>query len=106
MDRCKIYLTFVLVLILMLQSTATLGKNDEIVDWRNEQATDRITGLPGQPTNANLAQYSGYITVDKNAGRALFYWLIEATENSSSKPLVLWLNGGIYYSEKSNSIYP
>ncbi|KAJ8430137.1 hypothetical protein Cgig2_011081 [Carnegiea gigantea] len=47
---------------------------------------DRITALPGQPLGK----------VDKNFGRALFYWLIEAPITSSphTKPLVLWLNGG------------
>ncbi|XP_075476694.1 serine carboxypeptidase 1-like [Primulina tabacum] len=48
--------------------------------------------FPGQPL-VNFDQYSGYVTVDPNAGRALFYWLNEA-EDSSSKPLALWLNGG------------
>ena len=106
MDRRKIYLTFVLVLILALHSIATLGKNDEIVDWTNEQDAERIIGLPGQPTNVDFAQYSRYITVEKNIDRDLFYCLIATTEDPYSKPLFLWLNGGIYYFEKSNSIYP
>lgn len=53
---------------------------------------DKITGLPGQP-DVTFPQYSGYVTVDPTAGRALFYWLTEA-DDSSNKPLVLWLNGG------------
>ncbi|KAK4401623.1 Serine carboxypeptidase II-3 [Sesamum angolense] len=53
---------------------------------------DRILMMPGQPT-VNFTQYSGYVTVDPTAGRALFYYFTEA-EDSSSKPLVLWLNGG------------
>ncbi|XP_059650036.1 uncharacterized protein LOC132295763 [Cornus florida] len=54
---------------------------------------DKITTLPGQPNGVNLDQYSGYVTVDPNAGRALFYYFVES-QNSSTKPLVLWLNGG------------
>ncbi|XP_019193354.1 PREDICTED: serine carboxypeptidase-like 27 [Ipomoea nil] len=54
---------------------------------------DRISRLPGQPENVTFSQYSGYVTVDAEAGRALFYWLIESPANGS-KPLVLWLNGG------------
>jgi len=58
-----------------------------------DQFRDRINKLPGQPGNVFLSQYSGYVTVNKEAGRALFYWLVEAPD-STSKPLVLWLNGG------------
>jgi hypothetical protein len=39
---------------------------------------------------------SGYITVDEKAGRALFFWFVEADVpgDSASAPLTLWLNGG------------
>ncbi|KQK13649.1 serine carboxypeptidase 2 [Brachypodium distachyon] len=56
-------------------------------------AADRIVGLPGQPA-VDIAMYSGYITVDKRAGRALFYLLQEAPDEAQPAPLVLWLNGG------------
>ncbi|XP_074285230.1 serine carboxypeptidase-like 27 [Silene latifolia] len=58
------------------------------------QKKDKITFLPGQPKNVGFAQYSGYVTVNKSAGRALFYWLTESPSNSDKNPLVLWLNGG------------
>ncbi|KAK3018721.1 hypothetical protein RJ639_003916 [Escallonia herrerae] len=58
-----------------------------------QQELDKIIKLPGQPTNVTFSQYSGYITVDEQAGRALFYWLIES-QKPTSKPLLLWLNGG------------
>lgn len=58
------------------------------------QYTDRVWYLPGQPENVNFAHYSGYVTVNKSAGRALFYWLTESQTKPESKPLVLWLNGG------------
>lgn len=56
---------------------------------------DRIGRLPGQP-NVNFTQYGGYVTVDKTAGRALYYYFAEAHYNKDSKPLLLWLNGGNY----------
>ncbi|KAL0538559.1 hypothetical protein IC582_022706 [Cucumis melo] len=64
--------------------------------YNAEQERDRITQLPGQPKNVDFAQYSGYVTVDKQAGRALFYWLTETPTSRvpNSRPLVLWLNGG------------
>lgn len=60
-----------------------------------DQERDRITSLPGQP-NVDFQQHSGYITVNKTAGRALFYWHIEAPKSRQpeSRPLLLWLNGG------------
>ena len=57
---------------------------------------DKIDALPGQPEGVDFDQYGGYVTVDPAHGRALFYYFVESPTNSSSKPLVLWLNGGIY----------
>ncbi|KAL3621175.1 hypothetical protein CASFOL_036087 [Castilleja foliolosa] len=54
---------------------------------------DKIDKLLGQP-DVKFNQYSGYVTVDPEAGRALFYYFAEAPNDSSTKPLVLWLNGG------------
>ncbi|KAF0927133.1 hypothetical protein E2562_030580 [Oryza meyeriana var. granulata] len=56
-------------------------------------AGDRISRLPGQPP-VDFDMYAGYITVDEQAGRALFYWLQEAPAAAQPAPLVLWLNGG------------
>ncbi|KAH9692625.1 Carboxypeptidase [Citrus sinensis] len=55
---------------------------------------DKIKTLPGQPEGVDFDQYAGYLTVDPKAGRALFYYFVESPQSSSSKPLVLWLNGG------------
>ncbi|CAN1266655.1 Serine carboxypeptidase-like 45 [Linum perenne] len=59
----------------------------------SSREADKVTGLPGQPV-VGFNQWSGYITVDKMQGRALFYYFVEADFDPSSKPLVLWLNGG------------
>ncbi|XP_043707224.1 serine carboxypeptidase-like 25 [Telopea speciosissima] len=58
-----------------------------------EPEADRIIKLPGQP-KVSFQHYSGYVTVDKVAGRSLFYWLTEAVHLPDSKPLVIWFNGG------------
>ncbi|CAJ2651374.1 unnamed protein product [Trifolium pratense] len=55
---------------------------------------DKIVTLPGQPYGVNFDQYSGYVTVDAEAGRELFYYFVESPYNPSTKPLLLWLNGG------------
>ncbi|XP_058770008.1 serine carboxypeptidase-like 27 [Vicia villosa] len=61
-----------------------------------DQKRDKISRLPGQPENVGFEQYSGYVTVNEQNGRALFYWLTEAplSREPNSRPLVLWLNGG------------
>lgn len=56
-------------------------------------AADKISLLPGQP-QVNFQQFSGYVTVDEKQKKALFYYFVEAEVDPSSKPLVLWLNGG------------
>ncbi|KAJ8900275.1 hypothetical protein K2173_024915 [Erythroxylum novogranatense] len=54
---------------------------------------DRIVKLPGQP-EVGFSQYGGYVTVDKSAGRAMYYYFAEAQQSKESLPLLLWLNGG------------
>uniref|UniRef100_A0A9I9CX07 Carboxypeptidase n=1 Tax=Cucumis melo TaxID=3656 RepID=A0A9I9CX07_CUCME len=58
--------------------------------------SDRILRLPGQPSSSTVSfqQFSGYITVDDYQSRALFYYFVEAYTDPSSKPLLLWLDGG------------
>ncbi|GKC51964.1 serine carboxypeptidase II-2, partial [Tanacetum coccineum] len=63
-------------------------------DSLSDQKKDLVTNLPGQNFNVDFEQYAGYVTVNEENGRALFYWLTEATQDPASKPLVLWLNGG------------
>jgi serine carboxypeptidase-like clade 2 len=66
-------------------------------DPKGSKEADRITALPGQPPRVNFEQYAGYVTVDEEHGRALFYYFVEAPYDAASKPLVLWLNGGKLY---------
>ncbi|MED6120324.1 hypothetical protein PIB30_019835 [Stylosanthes scabra] len=63
-------------------------------DHQQSKEDDKVEGLPGQPQGVDFDQYAGYVTVDSNKGRALFYYFVESPQNSSTKPLVLWLNGG------------
>nr|GEV17209.1 serine carboxypeptidase 24 [Tanacetum cinerariifolium] len=81
-----------MILVVMYLVLTSLFTNT--VSLTKEQEKDRITELPGQP-QVNFSQFSGYVTVHKKHGRALFYWFTEAaTGNPQHKPLVLWLNGG------------
>lgn len=88
---------FLFLHILILSLYSQLGYcsvSSSSSDPLTQQNLDRVTYLPGQNFDVGFAHYSGYVTVNEESGRALFYWFIEAVEDPSSKPLVLWLNGG------------
>ncbi|XP_050884911.1 serine carboxypeptidase 1 [Lathyrus oleraceus] len=59
-----------------------------------KRLADKIVTLPGQPYGVNFDQYSGYVTVDHDTEKELFYYFVESPSNSSTKPLILWLSGG------------
>ncbi|XP_077218187.1 serine carboxypeptidase-like 33 isoform X4 [Tasmannia lanceolata] len=67
---------------------------DAFPKYPSSQESDRVINLPGQPSNPPLSQFSGYINVNQERGRNLFYWFFEAQTNPIKKPLLLWLNGG------------
>ncbi|CAG7892565.1 unnamed protein product [Brassica rapa] len=54
---------------------------------------DLVARLPGQP-KVLFRQYAGYVDVDFETGRSLFYYFVEADTHPETKPLTLWLNGG------------
>jgi serine carboxypeptidase-like clade II len=81
--------TFLLVIGCMPAAAGAAGEEE----CAERARADRIAALPGQPPVA-FAQYSGYVTVSEERGRALFYWLTEAGGDAARRPLVLWLNGG------------
>lgn len=72
-------------LIMLIQIWFKFGECFNDVDW--------IERLPGQPS-VSFQQFGGYITIDEHQNRSLFYYFVEAQSYPSSKPLVLWLNGG------------
>ncbi|KAJ6435624.1 hypothetical protein OIU84_000761 [Salix udensis] len=81
--------THLLILSLLIVSSLATS----LLALTEQQELDRISALPGQPP-VTFSQFSGYVTVNEKDGRALFYWLTEATTIPDRKPLVLWLNGG------------
>ncbi|XP_068658232.1 serine carboxypeptidase II-3-like [Aristolochia californica] len=78
-----------------LFETRLFSPDRVIIRQAGSKEKDRIMKLPGQPANVDFAQYGGYITVNDESGRALFYYFAEAVgQKQSSRPLLLWLNGG------------
>ncbi|XP_066366932.1 serine carboxypeptidase 2-like [Miscanthus floridulus] len=82
-----------LVAVAVLVAWAQLRPPPTVAATADQQA-DRIVRLPGQPDDVDFPMYSGYVTVNHHAGRALFYWLQEVPPEAQPAPLVLWLNGG------------
>ncbi|KAI3922899.1 hypothetical protein MKW98_007030 [Papaver atlanticum] len=68
-------------------------KNNAMDSEEQARESDRVTSLPGQPP-VSFQHYAGYVKIREKDEKALFYWFFEAQENPSTKPLVLWLNGG------------
>lgn len=85
MAKGVVLILFTVFMVLLLTVVATHEEEEE--------EADRISSLPGQP-KVSFDQFSGYVTVSKVGGRALFYWLTEAVHDPLSRPLVIWLNGG------------
>ncbi|CDY37202.1 BnaA09g08230D [Brassica napus] len=54
---------------------------------------DLVVRLPGQP-KVLFRQYAGYVDVDSETCRSLFYYFVEADTQPETKPLTLWLNRG------------
>uniref|UniRef100_A0A7C9D069 Carboxypeptidase n=2 Tax=Opuntia streptacantha TaxID=393608 RepID=A0A7C9D069_OPUST len=79
--------------LLILSTTLILCNLPKITPSSSSSEADKITSLPGQPS-VNFQQYAGYVEVDAEKQRDLFYYFVEAESNPASKPLVLWLNGG------------
>ncbi|XP_034684746.1 serine carboxypeptidase-like 26 [Vitis riparia] len=84
----------VMTLVLFILCLVSHGSFVTGIKAESSQENDRIINLPGQPSSPPITQFSGYITVNKAHGRALFYWFFEAQSQPSNKPLLLWLNGG------------
>ncbi|XP_057725930.1 serine carboxypeptidase-like 26 [Arachis stenosperma] len=92
-------MNILLCFILSLTTTITTSFIKEAASSSSEfnvksYEADRVRDLPGQPSSPLVSHFSGYITVNQEHGRALFYWFFEAQSDPSNKPLLLWLNGG------------
>ncbi|ESR50819.1 hypothetical protein CICLE_v10031415mg [Citrus x clementina] len=72
---------------------SAVASRSRVTHQTTEADADRVRDLPGQP-KVEFKHYAGYVKLRPNDHKALFYWFFEAQKGVSSKPLVLWLNGG------------
>ncbi|KAJ8750680.1 hypothetical protein K2173_015861 [Erythroxylum novogranatense] len=93
LESFKIFLITIILMSFQVGFCAiALSTSDENIP--SQQKMNKVEDLPGLSCNISFAHYAGYVTVNEEHGRALFYWFFEAAEDPDSKPLVLWLNGG------------
>ncbi|KAL0702292.1 hypothetical protein Bca4012_058414 [Brassica carinata] len=64
-----------------------------------------ITKLPGFIGIFPSKHYSGYVTIDKEHGKNLWYYFVESEMNPMKDPVVLWLNGGPGCSSMDGFVY-
>ncbi|KAJ9690370.1 hypothetical protein PVL29_012824 [Vitis rotundifolia] len=95
--QVMVFLTFLVLVSVFSMEPVMADRHGR--QWTNDKGLnslgneDLVTDLPGQPA-VDFRHYAGYVTVNEENGRALFYWFYEATTQPNEKPLVLWLNGG------------
>ncbi|KAI3667884.1 hypothetical protein L6452_42954 [Arctium lappa] len=53
-----------------------------------------ISQVPGFNGTIPSKHYAGYVTIDENHGKKLYYYYVLSERNPSQDPVVLWLNGG------------
>ncbi|KAL0322294.1 UNVERIFIED_CONTAM: Serine carboxypeptidase-like 20 [Sesamum calycinum] len=53
-----------------------------------------VTSLPGFKGTFPSKHYSGYVTLDGNPPKNLFYYFVASERSPGRDPVVLWLNGG------------
>ncbi|ELR20229.1 serine carboxypeptidase [Acanthamoeba castellanii str. Neff] len=86
MARCSLLLGVAALLCVLCAASAASGSSP---------ADYLVTSIPGyEGRDLPFRNYAGYITVDEDHGRKLFFWFAESQRNPASDPLVVWLNGG------------
>ena len=71
-------------------------KYPDSVTLLSHSVRPQITFLPGLAGRDVMRsqQFSGYITVDSESRRNLFYWVVHSERSLTSDPVILWLTGG------------
>lgn len=84
----------------LLSNDSTLAAIDTSDDSRPQRRTllartasdHRVLKLPGLDPSVDIVSYAGYLPIEQDNSRQLFYWLIEAPTNAEKYPLVIWVS--------------
>ncbi|CAA7023710.1 unnamed protein product [Microthlaspi erraticum] len=64
-----------------------------------------VTKLPGFNGSFPSKHYAGYVAINKERNKNLWYYFVESERNASTDPVVLWLNGGPGCSSMDGFVY-
>ncbi|CAH8354942.1 unnamed protein product [Eruca vesicaria subsp. sativa] len=65
----------------------------------------QVTKLSGFSGTFPSKHYAGYVPIDKERNKNLWYYFVESERNATTDPVVLWLNGGPGCSSMDGFIY-
>lgn len=83
-----------LCFIFILTTVVSISAAAAAPESESESESHLISEVPGFSGSLPSKHYSGYITVDEDHGRNLFYYLVISEGNPAVDPVVLWINGG------------
>ncbi|PKU61912.1 Serine carboxypeptidase-like 20 [Dendrobium catenatum] len=75
------------------QEGSMVGPSKFIAELTEAPESALVSHLPGFKRTFPSKHYAGYVTIDKNHGKNLYYYFVEYEHNREKDPLVLWLNG-------------
>ncbi|CAD7703457.1 unnamed protein product [Ostreobium quekettii] len=105
-----VLMAFAALPILLLRGAPDVWEAPSL-DLRRTKATievedeTEVLGLPGWKRPLPSRHYAGYITVDEDHGRRLFYYFATSERSPTEDPVVLWLNGGPGCSSMDGFVY-
>ncbi|CAL0304583.1 unnamed protein product [Lupinus luteus] len=89
----------------MVYLLALLQISLSIVLIQSAPESSLVTQLPGLNETFQSKHYAGYVTVDQNRGRNLYYYFVTSESHPSKDPVVLWLEGGPGCSSLDSFVY-
>lgn len=88
--RIKQLFDLAFLCVTLLHTAAAESDQPQIIDKHR----DEITHIPGLEGRLRSRHYGGYISVDEENGRNMYYYFVTSQGDPVKDPLVLWLNGG------------
>ncbi|CAF2158235.1 unnamed protein product [Brassica rapa subsp. trilocularis] len=93
----------VLIVKALLAASVLLSLRFSLTESAPESAL--VTKISGFSGTFPSKHYAGYVAIDKERNKNLWYYFVESERNASTDPVVIWLNGGPGCSSMDGFIY-